>query len=192
MDAIEGLDWGAYSHFRYLIQQHPEILTFMTPADWLAGYLAVGIFGGIAICLFLAQKRPQAALITLASFVVAVAVAEGTHWVVPRMRPTDAKNVLVQDALFDSYPASGVLLFTLAMILLGAALWRPLATRPEVRVLYVIVAAAVTVWVCMSQFFLATHFVTDVIGALAQRRKVSTRKNRTRTAPLHFVTFVYV
>jgi hypothetical protein len=31
----------------------------------------------------------------------------------------------------------------------------------------VLLAAALTVWVCMSQFFLATHFVTDVIGALA-------------------------
>jgi membrane-associated phospholipid phosphatase len=67
--------------------------------------------------------------------------------------------------MLGSYPSASVLLFMLAMFLLGFAIWG-LTQRAFWRGFYVVLATTLTVWVCMSQFFLALHFLTDVLGAI--------------------------
>ena len=59
-----------------------------------------------------------------------------------------------------------MLLFTLGMILLGKTFWGFLHRRWQ-AVLFVLVAALLTIWICLSQLFLSIHFVTDIIGGIA-------------------------
>jgi membrane-associated phospholipid phosphatase len=72
---------------------------------------------------------------------------------VPRLRP------------HVGYPSTAVFLFTLAMIMLGFALWD--LVRPRWRALYVLLAAVLFVGVFFSQFYLALAFLTDMLGGLA-------------------------
>jgi membrane-associated phospholipid phosphatase len=171
MDAIESLDWGTYAHFRFQAQQlqqydqFPLFLSFMQAAYYLSSYVGVGVLILLAVLLFLGQGKPRSALVTLLIFITASALLETIHLVVPRRRPPDAQNWLGADAMLGSYPSAGVFLFTIGATLLGLALWKLL--RPWQRGLYTFIAALLTVWVCMSQFFLALHFLTDVLGGLA-------------------------
>jgi membrane-associated phospholipid phosphatase len=73
--------------------------------------------------------------------------------------------------MLGSYPSASVFLFTLAVILIGFALWD--LARPWLRVLYILIAALLTAWVCLSQFFLAIHFLTDVLGGMAGATLIS-------------------
>jgi hypothetical protein len=165
MERIDTLDWGAYATFAEVAKALPLLVGFMQIAHYVSSYVSVGLLGGLAICLFLRQGRRRDALITLLAFVSAALLIELMHFIVPRHRPPDAQNWLGTHAIHDSYPAAGVFLFTLAMILLVAAVWRGLS--PAARSLYIALASLLTVWVCMSQFILALHFVSDVIGGLA-------------------------
>ncbi len=165
MDAIESLDWGTYSHFRFTGQQLPQIVPWMrNNLHPLGSYVSVGFLLLIAILLLLGQQRRRAAVVALATFVAAFALIELTQFVVPRRRPPDAQNFLGPNAMQGSYPSSSVFLFMLVMILLGFAMWAMLR-GPWLRGAYVFAAGVLTVGVCLSQFFLCVHFVTDVIGA---------------------------
>ncbi len=165
MDAIESMDWGAYAHFRFTGQQMPGIAPWMRNNLYpLGSYVSVGMLLLIALLLLLGQQKRRAALIAVLTFVSAIALIELTHFVVPRRRPPDAQNFLGPNALFGSYPSSSVFLFMFVMILLGFAMWGLLRGRC-LRGVYVFAAGLLTVGVCLSQFFLCVHFVTDVIGA---------------------------
>src|SRR6516162_7244932 len=165
MDAIESLDWGVYSHFRFQIQQYPAVLPIMQVAYYLSSYVGVCIGLSIAVILFLAQGKRRSALVALISFASSVGLIAVVRFVVPRRRPEGAENWLGPDAMVGSYPSAGVFLFMLAMILIGFALWD--LTRPWIRGAYVLIAALLTGWVCLSQFFLAIQFLTDVLGGIA-------------------------
>lgn len=167
MDAIEQLDWGAYVHFSNEARHHPGILPFMQVGFfYLAGYAGVCTWLLFAVILFLFQERRTSALVALVSFSSAVALIETVRHLVPRRRPEDAANWVGPDHMLGSYPSSSVFLFMLTMILLGFAIWHG-ARRPWMRGLYILVATLLTVWVCMSNFLLAVHFLTDVLGAIA-------------------------
>ena len=165
MDAIESLDWGVYSHFRFQIQQYPAVLPIMQVAYYLSSYVGVCIGLSIAVILFLAQGKRRSALVALVSFASSVGLIAVVRFVVPRRRPEGAENWLGPDAMVGSYPSAGVFLFMLAMILIGFAVWD--LARPWIRAAYVLIAALLTAWVCLSQFFLAIHFLTDVLGGMA-------------------------
>jgi membrane-associated phospholipid phosphatase len=167
MDAIESMDWGAYAHFRFAGQQQPQIVHWMRNNVYpLGSYLSVGFLLLIALLLLLGQKRRRAALVGVLTFLAAIALIELTHFVVPRRRPPDAQNFLGPNAMLGSYPSSSVFLFMLVVILVGFAMWEPLRSN-WLRGVYVLAAGVLTVGVCLSQFFLCVHFVTDVIGAFA-------------------------
>lgn len=164
MDAIESMDWGAYAHFRFMGQQAPPIMEWTRDNLYpLGSYVNVGFLLLIALLLLLGHNKGRAAGIAVLTFVAAIALIELTHFVVPRRRPPDAQNFLGPDAMLGSYPSSSVFLFMLVMILLGFALWVPLRTG-RLRSVFVLAAGLLTVGVCLSQFFLCVHFVTDVIG----------------------------
>jgi hypothetical protein len=166
MEVINDLDWGVYSFFRYQAEQHPDILPLMHVAYYLSDYLAIGVLFSLAAGLFLIQGKRRSAGITAISLAVALALIFGVRFLVPRVRPPDAQNWLGAADMRGSYPSAGVFLFMLAMILIGFAV-RGLTRRPWLRRFYVAVAVALTVWVCVSQFFLAIHFLTDVLGGMA-------------------------
>jgi membrane-associated phospholipid phosphatase len=166
LDAIEALDDGAAAHFGFQAKQFPPILPVMQYAYYLSAYAGIGILVAIIVFFLLIQGRRRSAILAVISVAVAIAVIQTAQIVVPRARPQDAVLWLGPDARFGSYPSSGVFLFTLAMILLGNALWG-FMRRPWQAGLYVLTAALLTVWVCLSQFFLSIHYVTDVIGGMA-------------------------
>jgi membrane-associated phospholipid phosphatase len=165
MDVIESLDWGVYAHFRFQAQQCPDILPFMQAAYYMSSSVGLIVLMSLAVILFVVQGKRQAALVTLVSFGAALALIHATRILVPRRRPEDAENWLRPGDMLGSYPSSGVFLFMLAMILVGCALWSLI--RPWLRGVYLLIAFLLTVWVCLSQFFLAIHFLTDVVGAMA-------------------------
>jgi hypothetical protein len=166
MDVVESIDWGAYSHFRFVAQHNPDILPWMEIAYYANSYAGVSCLAVLAVVLFLVQGRMRAAAVTGLAMAAGVGLCFICHFVVPRRRPPDAENFLGADSMTSSYPADGVLLFMLAMIFLGIAAW-PLLRYGVLRGLFVVLAVALTVWICMSQFFLTIHFVSDVVGALA-------------------------
>jgi membrane-associated phospholipid phosphatase len=165
MDAIEGLDDGAYSHFDLQNQRYPDIVWFMQPAYYYSSYVGVAAFFAIVMLLFLVQGKRRGAVVAFVSFASAVVLIEAVRMLVPRSHPPNADKWLGADALNGSYPSAAVFLFTLCLILLAFALWDRMGLR--MRGVFVALAAALVGWVCMSGFFLALHYVTDVIGGLA-------------------------
>jgi membrane-associated phospholipid phosphatase len=166
LDAIEGLDDGAYSHFGHQVGQYPDIVGFMQPAYYYSSYVGVAVLFAIVMLLFLVQGKRRGAVVAFVSFAASVALIQAVHVMVPRPHPPNADKWLGAEALNGSYPSAAIFLFMLSLILLGFALWERLP-RYWMRGLFVVVAAALVGWVCMSGFFLALHYVTDVIGGLA-------------------------
>src|SRR5205823_5014652 len=115
---------------------------------------------------FWVQGKRYAAGIAVLSVIAAATLIEIVRLLVPRHRPQDAVLWLGQDGKYGSYPSAGVLLFMLVMILLARAAW-PFLRRPWLGGVFVGVAALLVGWICIGQFFLSIHFVTDVIGGLA-------------------------
>ena len=166
MDAIESMDWGANAHFRFTGQQQPAIVRFFHNGYLPNGYLIAGIIlVTIAILVLLLRGRKRAAQIAWFSFIGGASLLWVSHYFVPRRRPPDAQNILGPEQLLDSYPSDGVFICMLSLILLGFALWQPLG-RPSLRALYCLIAALLTVWVCLTELFLCVRFVTDLIGAI--------------------------
>jgi membrane-associated phospholipid phosphatase len=166
MDAIEALDWGAYSNFDHQVQSFPQILHIMRPGYYLGDYLAIGVLFSLAAVLFAVQGKHRSAQVTAVALAVALGLIFATRALVPRMRPGNAQNWLGPYEMQGSYPSASVLLFTLVMVLLACAVWPWLHARWQ-RALYLALAIMLTVWVCMSQFYLCTHYLTDVLGGLA-------------------------
>jgi membrane-associated phospholipid phosphatase len=137
----------------------------MQVAYYLSSYVGVSIGLSIAVILFLAQGKRRSALVALVSFASSVGLIGVVRFLVPRRRPEGAENWLGPNAMLGSYPSAGVFLFMLVMILVGFAVWD--LARPWIRAAYVLIAALLTAWVCLSQFFLAIHFLTDVLGGMA-------------------------
>ena len=165
MDGIQALDDGAAAHFGFQSDQIPQLWEFMQPAYYVSSYAGIGILAGIILVLFLWQGRSRSALIAALAFASAWGSIELLRWAVPRARPQDSVRWLGPDVRFGSYPSAGVFLFMLGVMLLGMALWRHLTL--SWRSLYVLLSVLLTVWVCLSQLYLATSFVTDVIGGIA-------------------------
>jgi membrane-associated phospholipid phosphatase len=166
MDNIVSLDWGVYYHFDLAGQRDPALFDFMQPARHLGSYAGTAVFLAAAILLFLVRGRIRSAIVATSSMALAVLLIECVQFLVPRRRPTNAQNWLGEGATSGSYPSSDVFLFTLAMILLGMAIWG-FKPRAVWRALFLAVAAALTVWVSLSQFVLPLHFFSDVLGGLA-------------------------
>ena len=166
MDAIEALDDGAYAHFSFVANESPQILDVMRPAYFISTYTGCMVLLLLIVILFSIQRRFRSAWIAAACVAAAIALVESTHMFVPRPRPQDAVKWLGSLAQSGSYPSGNVLVFLLCLILLGNAVWGFISGL-WARGLFVVTAALLTVWVCLSQFFLAIHYVTDVIGGIA-------------------------
>ncbi len=165
MDAIEALDQGAYAHFTFQAKAMPNVVSVMVTAYYISSYIGVCvlIIGILGIHLFL--NRKQSALVATLSLVSAILIIELLRFAVPRSRPQDAVQWIGDEAKSGTFPSASVFLFLLCMILLGNALWENLSARWS-RGVFIVLAASLTVWVCLSQFYLALHYVSDVIGAI--------------------------
>jgi membrane-associated phospholipid phosphatase len=166
MDAIEALDDGANALFTFQMRAYPAIKDYMQIAYYISSYVGMAVIGLLIVLVLFVQRRHRAALAAVVGFASAFAVIAFFQHFVPRARPQLAVEWLGDTARTGSYPSSGVFLFMLGAILLGAALWAQLRSFWQ-RAVYVGLAAGLTVWVCLSQFLLATNYVSDVIGALA-------------------------
>ena len=164
MDAIGHLDWGIYYHFA--ARQSPQLVLVLQPAHYIGSYVVVGALFALTFAWFLIQKKIRPAMIVLASVLAACGTIEATQYLVPRHRPHDAQNWLGAAATVGSYPSPSVFLFTLAMIVMGLALWMS-QPRWWIRGVYLVIATLLTVWVAVSQFFLPLHFFSDALGGLA-------------------------
>ncbi|HZZ78713.1 MAG TPA: hypothetical protein VFE62_09355 [Gemmataceae bacterium] len=166
MDAIEALDEGAYAHFDHQITNFPEITNFMAPAYYYSNSIGIAVLFAIVMLLFFVQGRSRGAFVALVSFASAIVLIQTLRVLVPRPHPANADRWLGADAQTGTYPSAPVFLFTLCLILLGFAL-KEYADRTWMRFVFVVISAALVGWVCMAGFYLALHYVTDVIGALA-------------------------
>ncbi|MSQ93978.1 MAG: phosphatase PAP2 family protein [Gemmataceae bacterium] len=166
MDAIEALDWGAYSNFDHQVQSFPQILPIMRVGFYLGDYLAIGVLFSLAAVLFAVQGKHRSAQVAAVALAVALGLIFAARALVPRMRPGNAQNWLGPYEMQGSYPSAAVFLFTLAMVMLACAVWAWLHSARQ-RALYLALATVLTVWVCMAQFYLCTHYLTDVLGGLA-------------------------
>jgi hypothetical protein len=175
MDVIESLDVGVYSFFRQQIAS-PQVCQVMRIAYFLSDYLSVGILFSLAALFFLLQGKRRSAQVTAISLAVALALLFGMRFLIPRRRPGDGEDFLGPANMIGSFPSSGVFLFMLAMIFLGFATWR--LFRPWMRALYIFMATALTVWVCLSQLVLATGYLTDVVGAMTAATLIGWIANR--------------
>jgi membrane-associated phospholipid phosphatase len=165
MDAIEALDDGAGAFFGFTAKKHPQFLQVMEPAYYASHAIGIAILVIFIVLLLIAQGRSRAALIAVFSFGAAVVLIEMIRVFVPRQRPQDAIIFLGPDSKVGSYPSAGVFLFMLGSILLGNAIW--VWTNRAVKAVYIVLSALLIVWICVSQFFLSIHYVTDVIGGMA-------------------------
>ena len=167
MDFLEGLDWGAYSHFSHAASHQPAVLDAMKVVNRIGSYDGVPILlVMLAMFLYLMRGRTRAALVTLGAWGLAYVTVEGLRNVIDRDRPQSAWET-VRDSfeMASSFPARSVFLFTFAVAVFVSALW-DLTPRRGLRGLMVSVAAVLVVVLCLSQFYLALHFVTDVIAGL--------------------------
>lgn len=164
MDAIDGMDDAAAAFFGFHASK--PVVEFMKPAYYISSYVGVAAIVVVVVMVLLAQRRVRPAVVVAAAFGLAVAAIELTRWAVPRARPQDAVAFLGPDARYGSYPAAGVLLFIFCVFVLGHAVRNQLST-PWSRAGFVAVAAMMAVWVCMSQFFLGIHYLSDIIGGIA-------------------------
>jgi len=165
MDAIETIDWGAYAHFAFIAGKDPEIVPFAKAHYYLSTSFGLLSLVAFVLFLFVLQGRKRAALMMSLGLVVSMAIIEAMRLLVPRRRPPDAQNWLGASEMVGSFPSGSVFLFMLVMTFAGFALWSWLG-RGARRYLFVGVATVLTVNVALSQFFLAIHFVSDVVGGI--------------------------
>jgi membrane-associated phospholipid phosphatase len=165
MDAIDTIDWGAYAHFTFVAGKHPDAIRFVQAHYHQGTYILLIGLNAAALLLLLVRKRLRAAIVASLGFIAALGMIELCRLLVPRHRPPDARALVDANDMLGSYPSADVYLFMLTMIYFGFALWPWLRTGVS-RSVFLVVAAALTVGVALSQFFLATHFVSDVVGGI--------------------------
>jgi undecaprenyl-diphosphatase len=163
-DKIKGIDAGTYYFFDFVGKQYRDILPVMELANSLAGYVGSVVLLVLAVIVFVVRGRKSLGVVSLIVFAIAAAGGEGLRHLIARRRPDDAQDMLGAANMIGSYPAVGVLLFTLALILLTVAL--TIGAPRLRRVLLSVLAALIIVLVCLSQFFLRLHFMTDVVAGL--------------------------
>ena len=166
MNILDAVDWGGYAHFRFLASHQPGVVDAMQVVDQLgASDITFNVLALLALIVYAARGRSRALAVSLAVLLVGYAVATFLPPLIGRERPPDAQEMVGPDAMYDSFPARGVLLFTLAITLLAHAVAEALPTRTT-RLLPHAVAAGLVVALCLSQFYLGLHFVTDVVAGL--------------------------
>jgi membrane-associated phospholipid phosphatase len=165
MDAIEALDDGANAHFTWQKREMPGVVPYMQVAYYISSYVGIGVLALLVIVILLWQRRRWAALATAMGFAAAIGVILALQQLVPRARPQLAVE-FQPDVQTASYPSASVFLFMLGVVLLCCVLWDKVPSL-RMRGVLIGVLAFFVVWVCLSQFFLAQHFVSDVIGAFA-------------------------
>jgi membrane-associated phospholipid phosphatase len=165
MDAIDTIDWGAYAHFSFVAGKYPEVARSIQPLYYPTTYVVLVGLIAVVLLLFLLQKRLRAILIASIGFVASMGMIETCRLLVPRRRPPDAQELVGAQGMLGSYPSAGVFLFMLLLIYCGFALGPWMRSRVS-RNVYVALAVLLTIGVAMSQFFLATHFVSDVVGGI--------------------------
>jgi membrane-associated phospholipid phosphatase len=164
MDLLKEIDAGAYYFFRFQASQHPEVVSVVQEVEPFLGYIAAVVLLGLTAVVCCVRGRPQAAAVSIAVFAVAVAAIEGLRHAIARRRPEDAQDMLGTADMAGSYPARGVFLLALTLLLLTFAL---AAGAPRwLRVLLSLAAALLIAAACVSQLFLGLHFVSDVLGGL--------------------------
>lgn len=165
LDGIEGLDDGANAHFTFQANQFPLILRLVQPASYLSDSAGIAALLILIAVILLTTGTWRDLVIALCASAAAIGVLHAAQTLVPRVRPQDGIALLGAGGRCGSYPSSGVFLVMLCMILLGKALW-PMLDRAT-RGIFVLLSTLLVVWVCLSQFYLGLHFVTDVIGGIA-------------------------
>jgi membrane-associated phospholipid phosphatase len=163
MDPMRSVDWGAYYFFDFLAQQHPRIVPVMQVLNQLAGYAAAAILICATTALFAVRRQLWAAVMTLASYALTLALVEATRLLVARPRPDEAEALVGPEDMLGSYPARGIFLFTMALLSLTFAWWPAKRRR---RVLLSLLVALLLIGTSLSQLVLRLHFVTDVVGGL--------------------------
>ena len=166
MDAIpiEAFDDGVYAHFDNQISPDPHVRNFMMPAYYFSSWIGLLVLLGVVLVVFIVRGKRRGAIVALLSVVCAFALIQAIHVLVPRPFPPNADKWLGIGLQTGSFPSGAVLLFMLEMILLGAALWDRL--RIWQRCVFVVLASALVVWVCMAGFILAFHYLSDMAGGL--------------------------
>lgn len=165
MDVIDTIDWGAYAHFTFVAAKYPEIIHFVRTVFYDYAYVIFAWVIAAMMLLFILRKRFREALVASTGIVAALGTIEMCRLLVPRRRPEDAQELVGAEGMLGSYPSAGVFLFMLSVIYFGFALWPWLRTRVT-RGVFLLFAIAATVSVALSEFLLATHFVSDVVGGI--------------------------
>jgi membrane-associated phospholipid phosphatase len=169
MHLLEGLDWGTYYFFRFeanrLALRAPHVQGLMEAGDWLGGYLGTAVLLALAIVVTPRPQRPRMALAVLTTFLMGALLVEGVKIATARPRPPDAENIL-GEAMSSSFPSRAVFFAAFAWMMVGRALEHRVGSRAG-RVVVYLAAALGVIFVCVSELWLALHFVTDVLAALA-------------------------
>jgi undecaprenyl-diphosphatase len=166
MDPFEGLDWGTYYFFRFQANRAPDLQGLMQFGEWLGSYVATALVLAAAIVATPRTDRWRTAAALVIAFFVGAMLIEGLRLVIPRQRPPDAQNVLETSEMLAGFPSRAAFLTAFAWLVLAAALGRWNGGK-AFRVAMNVAAAAVIVFVCLSQLWLGLHFVTDVLAGLA-------------------------
>jgi hypothetical protein len=166
MDAIpiEAFDDGVYAHFDNQISPDPHIRDFMMPAYYFSSWIGLLALMTIVMLVFIIRGKRRGAIVALIGVVCAIGMIQAIHVLVPRPYPPNADKWLGIGLHTGSFPSAAVFLFMLEMILLGAALWDCL--RIWQRCVFVVLASALVIWVCMAGFILAFHYLSDMFGGL--------------------------
>jgi undecaprenyl-diphosphatase len=163
MDPFKAVDTGANYFFRNLAEHHRGLEARVQAVDLGSGYVAAAVLLLLAVIVFCLRGHYRTAAVAVAVSAAAVLVVEGLRRLIARPRPDAAQDYLGAEEL-GSYPAQGVFLFTMTLLLLTFALAS--GARRWVRVVLSFSAALLIVAASLMQFFLGLHFVTDVLGGL--------------------------
>ena len=164
MDPLRDVDLGAYYFFRFQANHHPQLVPVLQGIDALAGYVAAAVLLLLAVLTFCLRGRPRAGVAAVLVAVVGAAVIESLRHLIARRRPDDAQDLLGAAAMLGSYPAGGVFLFTMTLLLFASALG--IGAPRGNRVALGLVAALLIVGVCLAELMLGLHYVTDVVGGM--------------------------
>jgi undecaprenyl-diphosphatase len=138
----------------------------MEVVNQVAGYDATAMaLALVAAVILMARGRGRAGILTLAVAGLGYFAVTMMQGAIARERPPDARNLVSADEMLHSFPARNVFLFTLAIALLMFALWDITPGR-LLRGVLVVVSTGLVVLLCLSQFYLGLHFVTDVVAGL--------------------------
>jgi membrane-associated phospholipid phosphatase len=159
MDVFNGLDLGAYSSFRVLGKQIPELAAAMYGAAVAGGFLWV-LFLAILVWRWQAASG-RFPLGNLIKVLLIIAAVEALSYWLDRPRPDDAQDFF-QKVVGHGFPNGP----TFRAVLISALMWE--TTKPGWgRWLGFLGAVLYCVWVMMGQLVMHLGFLTDVLASLA-------------------------